>query len=86
MAADLVRALHPVPAGMQVEFVQASSYGAGLETSGKVTISFDVAAVKGQHVLMVGAYTGIPHAHARMGLHAASDAHRIGSISGRSVT
>eukprot|EP00955_Chlamydomonas_euryale_P107147 365747-Chlamydomonas_euryale.AAC.24 len=35
VAADLVRAINPVPDGLEVEFVQASSYGAGTETSGK---------------------------------------------------
>eukprot|EP00983_Pelagomonas_calceolata_P099848 1158506-Pelagomonas_calceolata.AAC.2 len=36
VAADLVRSLDPVPKGVIVEFVAASSYGAGTETSGTV--------------------------------------------------
>lgn len=53
VAADFVRALDPVPEGMMVEFVQASSYGAGTETSGRVEVSFNTEVVKGRHVLMV---------------------------------
>jgi hypoxanthine phosphoribosyltransferase len=52
-AADLTRALDPCPAGMSVEFVSARSYGAGFETSGTVQVSFDEAAVKGRHCVMV---------------------------------
>lgn len=39
MAADLVRAMDPCPKGVTVEFVSASSYGAGTETSGSVKVS-----------------------------------------------
>eukprot|EP00195_Chlamydomonas_chlamydogama_P004921 CAMPEP_0202902656 /NCGR_PEP_ID=MMETSP1392-20130828/16980_1 /ASSEMBLY_ACC=CAM_ASM_000868 /TAXON_ID=225041 /ORGANISM="Chlamydomonas chlamydogama, Strain SAG 11-48b" /LENGTH=186 /DNA_ID=CAMNT_0049589451 /DNA_START=113 /DNA_END=670 /DNA_ORIENTATION=+ len=53
VAADLVRNLHPVPEDMEVEFIHASSYGAGTETSGTVKVSFHADAVKGRHVLMV---------------------------------
>lgn len=53
VAADLVRALHPVPEGMEVEFVAASSYGSGTETSGTVLVSFAKDVVKGRHVLLV---------------------------------
>ncbi len=53
MAADLVRAIHPVPEGLEIEFVQASSYGAGTETTGTVNISFNSDVVKGRHVLLV---------------------------------
>lgn len=53
VAADLLRALEPVPHGMVVEFISASSYGAGTETSGLVNVSFDREAVKGRHVLLV---------------------------------
>ncbi|GFH07639.1 hypoxanthine phosphoribosyltransferase [Haematococcus lacustris] len=53
VAADLVRALHPCPEGMVIDFIQASSYGAGTETSGRVEVAFDAAAVKNRHVLLV---------------------------------
>uniref|UniRef100_A0A7S0REN9 Hypoxanthine phosphoribosyltransferase n=1 Tax=Chlamydomonas leiostraca TaxID=1034604 RepID=A0A7S0REN9_9CHLO len=53
VAADLLRALHPTPEGMVVEFVHASSYGAGTETSGRVEVSFNRDVVKGRHVLLV---------------------------------
>ncbi|KAG1676912.1 hypothetical protein FOA52_014788 [Chlamydomonas sp. UWO 241] len=52
-AADLVRSIHPVPDGLEVEFVAASSYGAGTETTGTVQISFAEAVVKGRHCLLV---------------------------------
>ncbi|KAF5838840.1 phosphoribosyltransferase-like protein [Dunaliella salina] len=53
VAADLVRSLDPVPKGVIVEFVAASSYGAGTETSGTVKVSFDASVVKDRHVLLV---------------------------------
>mmetsp|Transcript_4539 Transcript_4539/g.7723 ORF Transcript_4539/g.7723 Transcript_4539/m.7723 type:complete len:200 (-) Transcript_4539:796-1395(-) len=53
VAADLLRHLEPCPRGLEVEFVAASSYGKGTETSGTVTVSFDTASVKGRHVLLV---------------------------------
>lgn len=53
VAADLVRAIHPIPEGLEVEFVAASSYGAGTETTGKVSVSFKTEVVKGRHVLLV---------------------------------
>lgn len=52
-AADLVRALSPCPAGMEVEFVSACSYGARTETSGAVEVAFDATVVANRHVLMV---------------------------------
>ena len=57
-AADLARALKPCPEGMEIEFVQASSYGNKTETTGKVTVSFNEDAIKGRHVLMVGGSVG----------------------------
>lgn len=53
VAADLIRAIHPVPEGLEVEFVAASSYGAGTETSGQVSVDFKTEKVKGRHVLLV---------------------------------
>lgn len=53
VAADLLRSIDPVPDGMEVEFVHASSYGAGTETSGTVEVSFRKEAVKDRHVLLV---------------------------------
>ena len=52
-AADLIRAIHPVPEGLEVEFIAASSYGAGTETSGKVEVKYNEASVKGRHCLLV---------------------------------
>jgi hypoxanthine phosphoribosyltransferase len=53
--ADLVRAVAPVPQGLQVEFIRASSYGAGTESSGEVSLKTPVQAdvVKDRHVLVV---------------------------------
>jgi hypoxanthine phosphoribosyltransferase len=52
-AADLIRCLDPCPEHLMVEFCSARSYGARVETSGTVQISFDEQVVKGRHVLMV---------------------------------
>eukprot|EP00877_Chromochloris_zofingiensis_P005636 jgi/Chrzof1/15073/Cz09g26070.t1 len=52
-AADFVRALDPCPESLIVEFCTARSYGARLESSGSVEVSFDQQVVKGRHVLMV---------------------------------
>lgn len=55
--ADLVRDIYPVPDGMQLDFLRASSYGSGTASSGKVAIS-DVGGsqgVAGRHVLLVSA-------------------------------
>jgi hypoxanthine-guanine phosphoribosyltransferase len=37
---------------------QASSYGAGTETTGTVTVKFERSAVKGRHVLLVDDLVG----------------------------
>lgn len=52
--ADLVRAMEPCPVGMDVTFCQASSYGAGTESSGdvKLVVSTHIP-VKGRHVILV---------------------------------
>lgn len=54
--ADLVRAIEPVPAGLSLEFIRASSYGAGTVSSGKVALGGTLAAadIAGRHVLLVG--------------------------------
>ncbi|PSC70333.1 hypoxanthine phosphoribosyltransferase [Micractinium conductrix] len=53
--ADLVRAIEPVPAGLSLEFIRASSYGAGTVSSGKVALGGTLAAadIAGRHVLLV---------------------------------
>ncbi|CAG9461943.1 unnamed protein product [Pedinophyceae sp. YPF-701] len=52
--ADLVRAMRPCPAGTEVDFLRASSYGAGTETSGNVLVSGPMpTAVRGRHVILV---------------------------------
>ena len=53
--ADLVRAIDPVPEGLQMEFVRASSYGAGTVSSGKVALDASMAGtdLRGRHVLLV---------------------------------
>jgi len=49
--ADLVRAIH-MP--LHVDFLQASSYGSGTVSSGKVDLVYDPGAdLKGRHVLLV---------------------------------
>lgn len=59
---DLVRAMHPVPPGLQVDFLRASSYGSGTTSSGKVALGMTTAAdVAGRHVLLVGAATLTPN-------------------------
>lgn len=53
-AADLIRALHRAGVSPQVEFVTLSSYGAGAESSGKVTVAQDVSEdIGGKRVLLV---------------------------------
>ena len=50
---DLVRAMDPV-AGMELDFVRASSYGAGTVSSGKVALaSVGGTNITGRHVLLV---------------------------------
>ncbi len=54
--ADLARAVDPVPAIMEIDFLKASSYLPGqLETSGVVRLDdgFDTSSVAGKHVLVV---------------------------------
>lgn len=55
--ADLVRAIHPLPPGLQLEFVRASSYGARTESSGAVALSAELGGgadvVVGRHVILV---------------------------------
>lgn len=51
---DLVRAMEPTPAGLELDFVRASSYGAGTVSSGKVALTMVGGTdVKGRHVLLV---------------------------------
>ena len=53
-AADLLRELHAVGLTPQVEFLQLSSYGAGVSSSGQVTMLRDLeSSVKGRDVLLV---------------------------------
>ena len=55
-ASDLVRAIHPVPDGLELGFVRASSYGAGTQTTGKVTLGISTLKdedVQGRHLLLV---------------------------------
>ena len=55
---DLVRAMDPVPDGLELAFVRASSYGAGTTTSGKVTLGITTLAdvdIEGRHLLLVSA-------------------------------
>jgi hypothetical protein len=59
--ADLVREMDPVPDGLELDFVRASSYGSGTTTSGVVNLvssgsSLDVA---GRHVLLVSHPSGL---------------------------
>ena len=55
-ASDLVRAIHPVPDGLELGFVRASSYGAGTQTTGKVTLGITTLKdedIVGRHLLLV---------------------------------
>ncbi len=53
-AADLIRALERAGASPQVEFITLSSYGAGTESSSKVTLAHDVSEdITGKPVLVV---------------------------------
>ena len=53
-AADLLRALHGVGLAPQVEFIHLSSYGAGTQSSGTVTVVRDIDSdVAGRDVLLV---------------------------------
>ncbi|PRW44935.1 hypoxanthine phosphoribosyltransferase [Chlorella sorokiniana] len=53
---DLVRAIEPLPSGLELDFVKASSYGSSTTSSGDVALSLDMtgtADVAGRHVLLV---------------------------------
>ena len=54
-AADLVRAIEPCPRGLTIDFIRASSYGSGTESSGEVQLKTDLdpKKVRGRHVLLV---------------------------------
>ena len=53
-AADLIRALDRAGAKPHVDFMTLSSYGAGMKSKGKVTLSRDISEdVTGRHVLLV---------------------------------
>lgn len=53
-AADLIRAMHKVGIAPEVEFMSLSSYGAGTESSGMVTILRDVESnVAGRDVILI---------------------------------
>ncbi len=53
-AADLLRALHGAGLSPQVEFIHLSSYGAGQQSSGSVTILKDIdSEVAGRDVLII---------------------------------
>jgi hypoxanthine phosphoribosyltransferase len=53
-AADLLRAMHATELTPQVEFVHLSSYGAGTESSGVVTVLRDIDSdVAGRDVLLI---------------------------------
>ncbi len=53
-AADLLRALHAAGLAPQVEFVHLSSYGAGTQSSGTVTVVRDIDSdVAGRDVLLI---------------------------------
>jgi len=53
---DLVRCMYPLPETLQIEYIRASSYGDGTETSGEVNISMSTLtedAIQGRHLLLV---------------------------------
>lgn len=51
---DLVRHIDPVPEGLQLDFMRASSYGSGTSTSGKVALStVSSQDVTARHILLV---------------------------------
>ena len=55
-ASDLVRAIHPVPDGLEMGFVRASSYGTGTKTSGNVVLGISTLKdedIRGRHILLV---------------------------------
>eukprot|EP00892_Ulva_mutabilis_P007766 jgi/Ulvmu1/5361/UM022_0155.1 len=53
-ASDLAKCITPVPDGMQIDFVRASSYGAGTVSSGEVKIQdCSRISVSGRHVIVI---------------------------------
>ena len=55
-ASDLVRAIQPVPDGLEMGFVRASSYGAGTSSSGTVVLGISTVKdedIQGRHVILV---------------------------------
>jgi len=61
--ADLIRAIEPVPDGLELDFLRATSYGSGTSSSGAVTLSMSSLAdedIKGRHLLLVS--TDVSHA------------------------
>jgi hypothetical protein len=55
-ASDLVRAIHPVPDGLEMGFVRASSYGHGTKSTGTVVLGISTLKeedVKDRHLLLV---------------------------------
>jgi hypothetical protein len=57
-ACDLLRAVDPVPTGLEVEYVRASSYGGGTASSGSVALAASTlakGALAGRHVIVVRA-------------------------------
>ena len=54
--ADLARAMTPLPPGLSVDFITASSYGAGATVSGEVKLQMGAKiSLAGRHVLVVPA-------------------------------
>ncbi|KAG2491730.1 hypothetical protein HYH03_009893 [Edaphochlamys debaryana] len=53
--ADLVRAIEPVPRGLTMDFIRASSYGSGTESTGDVKLKTDLKKEKvaGRHVILI---------------------------------
>ena len=65
-AADLVRSIHPVPPGLEMDFLRISSY-VGTQSSGNGTMAMQPRLpVKGRHVLVVSNHTWyLVYSHAR---------------------
>ena len=57
--ADLIRAIDPVPEGLGLGFIRASSYGAGTSSSGTVVLGISTLSdvdIKGRHLLLVSLF------------------------------
>lgn len=55
-ASDLVRAIEPVPEGLEMGFIRASSYGAGTSSSGNVVLGISTLSdedIQGRHLILV---------------------------------